>query len=196
MEVLPSTPISRKRGRPTSPTSPDPTPSQRQHPLPQTSPTPTLVGISPILTPDPENEGTVTFLNTYIRRENAEIEIGIEGRASIHAERLLIKAAITRHLGAANILKVTSPQNRKPHIFTIPQTMVKKAKTLTTLPSRPNTILTVREVAETQKTNPKPTSTGILHEIPIQYPLIKLTRIPQNAVYHLPALFHKIEVNL
>ena len=110
----------------------------------------------------------------YIRRENTEIEVGIEGRAPSHAERLLIRAAITRHLGAANILKVISPQNRKPHIFTIPQTMVNKAKTLTTLPFRPNTILTVREVAEMQKNNPKPTSTGILHAIPVQYPLMKL----------------------
>ena len=189
MEALPSTPISRKRGWPTSSSSPDPTPSKRQHPLPQPSPTPTLVGISPVLTPDPENEGTVTFLNTYIRRENTEIEVGIEGRAPTHAEPLLIRAAITRHLGAANILKVTSPQNRKPHIYTIPQTMVKKAKTLTTLPSRPNTILAVREVAEMQKTNPEPTSTGILHTIPIQYPLMKLkmdiimTGIPVENTY-------------
>ena len=144
MEIPPPTPISKKRGRPTSPSSPEPTPSKRLHPLPS----PSLGDISPITMPDLENEGTINLLNTYIRGPNANIVVGIEGRAPTLKEQALLKEAMAKLLGSANIIKTSTPKPKRELTITIPKNMVKRAQTLTQLPTRPNSIVTVVEWAQ------------------------------------------------
>ena len=75
-------------------------------------------------------------------------------------------------LGSANIIKTSTPKPKRDLTITIPKNMIKQAQTLTQLPARPNSIVTVVEEG-TRLTKQKPVSTGILrnpHKFPTGFP--------------------------
>ena len=106
---------------------------------------------------------------------NANIVVGIEGRAPTLKEQALLREAMAKLLGSANIIKTTSPKPKRDLTITIPKNMVKRAQTLTHLPTRQNSIVTVVEVG-TRPNKQKPVSTGSLHGIPITILLATLQR--------------------